>query len=515
MTQLKDEVQVFNKGEIVLCYEPDKTKAKVLYTSKVLAVFERRTDNGLKYFDYKIHFQGWRPSYDREVRASVLLKFNDENSRLQKELAVAAKLQIRADNSYKGTPDKSPAPKKKRTGRGVGAYVEEPAVDPLESLTLPTAQHRQDMPPTTRNPAASRTRDHSGGRKEEAAPVDNRKKGARGRRTGVQQPEMLEITPPHVPQEDRVILRISERLREYMEYDYDMVVKLGKQHAMPASMPIVKILENFVKQRAVELAIGIKQDSSRARNTKSHVERMYQEYNRVMAKVCMLKEVVDGIRIYFEFHLDDHLLYTEEKEYAYNYLTDENMEKCSIALNDSYDYINTGDTELLSMDGTPVESNKSNGLEAGMFGGIEYEKQLQKCLSYIVKFTGTAHAYDQRTSPFTAAYKLPVEMRGFLCETFNWRLILAESPPEKSMIFGAPHLARMMGELWSIFQCRTEINSLALPVKLPQFLNASAISNQKLEDLLPLLDGFINYLENHREWFDKENYVHPVTPPVE
>jgi len=26
---------MFHKGEIVLCYEPDKTKARVLYTSKV------------------------------------------------------------------------------------------------------------------------------------------------------------------------------------------------------------------------------------------------------------------------------------------------------------------------------------------------------------------------------------------------------------------------------------------------------------------------------------------------
>jgi len=35
MMELKDEVPMFHKGEIVLCYEPDKTKARVLYTSKV------------------------------------------------------------------------------------------------------------------------------------------------------------------------------------------------------------------------------------------------------------------------------------------------------------------------------------------------------------------------------------------------------------------------------------------------------------------------------------------------
>ncbi|KAH8349281.1 hypothetical protein KR067_003441, partial [Drosophila pandora] len=60
----------------------------------VLAVFERTDEHGLRYFDYKIHFQGWRPSYDRSVRASVLLKDSEENRQLQRELAEAAQLQM-------------------------------------------------------------------------------------------------------------------------------------------------------------------------------------------------------------------------------------------------------------------------------------------------------------------------------------------------------------------------------------------------------------------------------------
>nr|3M9Q_A Chain A, Protein male-specific lethal-3 [Drosophila melanogaster]3M9Q_B Chain B, Protein male-specific lethal-3 [Drosophila melanogaster] len=92
MTELRDETPLFHKGEIVLCYEPDKSKARVLYTSKVLNVFERRNEHGLRFYEYKIHFQGWRPSYDRAVRATVLLKDTEENRQLQRELAEAAKL---------------------------------------------------------------------------------------------------------------------------------------------------------------------------------------------------------------------------------------------------------------------------------------------------------------------------------------------------------------------------------------------------------------------------------------
>jgi len=209
----------------------------------------------------------------------------------------------------------------------------------------------------------------------------------------------------------------------------------------------------------------------------------------------MLKEVVDGLRIYFEFHLDDHLLYKEEKEYIHNYLTDDNMRNCSLILNKSYDFINpSGDTELVALDGTPVGAGmgKTNGqIEGGILGGTEYEKQLQKCLLYIVTSSGknTAQAYD-RSSPYTAAYKLPMEMRGFLHETFKWRLLSAESPPEKSMVFGAPHLARLMSRSYP-FPPFSIAEFVFLSVKMPMFLNASPISNKKLEDLLPHLDSFI------------------------
>lgn len=139
MTAKENEDQIFNRGERVLCYEPDDSKARVLYASKVtqsqtqkyrlthtthtrhtetsntnakctrrstrvftpknlfssqvLAVYEKRNEKNLRYFDYKIHFQGWSSTWDRIVRASCLLKDNEENRKLQRELAEAAQVQ--------------------------------------------------------------------------------------------------------------------------------------------------------------------------------------------------------------------------------------------------------------------------------------------------------------------------------------------------------------------------------------------------------------------------------------
>lgn len=520
MTPSENEVQIFNRGEKVLCYEPDKSKARVLYASKVLAVYERKDARNLIYFDYKIHFQGWSSTWDRNVRASGLLKDNEENRKLQKELAEAAQLQKSGGYTYKDTKTPTVAPNKKKRFTKGGHLEELDPLDISEAYLADTLQ--QELPESqiksaarTRDNSGNRMRDNSGGRRTQidkpgtlfgggdATMRETRKggRGGRGRRGGRSQFSLntpaKELLIPNdaekfVNQEERVMLRISERLRGYMEYDYSMVCKLGSQHALPARMPIVTILENFVKQRAVELAIGIKQDSSRGRVTTSRNARMEREYDRVMSNVCMLKEVVDGLRIYFEFLLENHLLYKEEIDYAFNYLTDDNLKNCSTILNNSYDFINPScDTDLISLEAT---LNCTNGENGHILEGVEYERQLQKCLKYIVDNSGKnnmAIAYDERNSPYKLAYKLPIEMKGFLSETFAWRLLSAESQPEKSMVFGAPHLSRLL-------------------VKLPECLNVSPISNEKLEDLLKHLNSFINYLENHEEWFDKENYAHQV-----
>lgn len=43
---------------IVLCYEPDVTKAKVLYDSKVVEIVEEKDRKGRRSVEYLIHFQG-------------------------------------------------------------------------------------------------------------------------------------------------------------------------------------------------------------------------------------------------------------------------------------------------------------------------------------------------------------------------------------------------------------------------------------------------------------------------
>lgn len=213
--------------------------------------------------------------------------------------------------TYKDTKTPTvPSNKKKRLTRGGTAadkhiadsldtsqIVPLPAVQPQEELLeseLPANRSRENSGNRSRGNSGERKAKHDKSGTGDATMRDSRKSGrVAGERKSAKSQFSLHVSTKdtHTPtdadkqihQEDRVMLRISERLREYMEYDYNMICKLGKQHSLPATIPIVTIMENFVKQRAVELAIGIKQDSSRARNTKSRNARMEREYDRVMS----------------------------------------------------------------------------------------------------------------------------------------------------------------------------------------------------------------------------------------
>jgi len=76
----------FKVGDHILCYEPDTTKAKMLYEAKVLETDVTKDDRGRKVPEYFIHFIGWNKSWDRWVLSESVLVDCDVNRQLQKAL---------------------------------------------------------------------------------------------------------------------------------------------------------------------------------------------------------------------------------------------------------------------------------------------------------------------------------------------------------------------------------------------------------------------------------------------
>lgn len=76
----------FSMNEIVLCYEPDPMKAKMLYDAKILDAEVTKDEKGKKVFEYYIHFQGWNKSWDRWILENKILKANETNRAIQTKL---------------------------------------------------------------------------------------------------------------------------------------------------------------------------------------------------------------------------------------------------------------------------------------------------------------------------------------------------------------------------------------------------------------------------------------------
>lgn len=92
----------FQKDERVLCFH-----LEMLYEAKVLEIQPNEEGDG---WLYKIHYKGWKSSWDDWVSQDRIRKFTDEN----KELASQLRQQSKLHQSGK-TASKNP---KKMTGRG-------------------------------------------------------------------------------------------------------------------------------------------------------------------------------------------------------------------------------------------------------------------------------------------------------------------------------------------------------------------------------------------------------------
>ncbi|KNC30934.1 hypothetical protein FF38_03732, partial [Lucilia cuprina] len=250
--------------------------------------------------------------------------------------------------------------------------------------------------------------------------------------------------------------------------------------------------------------------------------------------ITLLKEVADGIRIYFDFTITDYLLYKEEEDYALSYLSEENLktftyvatpafsmewfntktdagETSTIATNTTAADIvietttptaTTGVTPITNLTETPSSApassiaNNVNTITTTASQEDQPQRRklrshrsddcdltLENCLSSIASTSSGASTPLHSNIPVSHLNYLkslpPIspQIRDFLQNVLSWRLLPTNAVPAPAMIFGAPHLARLL-------------------VKLPEFLNASSMTDEKLKVLLQHLDTFTNYLES-------------------
>lgn len=96
MAPTKASTPPYSKDEKVLCFHHE-----MLYEAKILEV--QHGDDGM--YQYKIHYKGWKNTWDDWVPQDRIRKFNDEN----RELAVQLMQQARASLQKSSKPTKKTA----------------------------------------------------------------------------------------------------------------------------------------------------------------------------------------------------------------------------------------------------------------------------------------------------------------------------------------------------------------------------------------------------------------------
>lgn len=109
MAPPKQQVPPFSKDERVLCFHME-----MLYEAKILDVMANENGEG---WQYKIHYKGWKSSWDDWVPQDRVRKFTDENRELATQLAQQSKALQSGKSSAKAGGPKG----KGVSGRGAGA----------------------------------------------------------------------------------------------------------------------------------------------------------------------------------------------------------------------------------------------------------------------------------------------------------------------------------------------------------------------------------------------------------
>lgn len=274
---------LFHKGERVLCFEPDPTKAKVLYDAKVLDVLTGTDDHGRRVPKYLIHFNGWNRSWDRWAAEDHVLSDTEENRKLQRKLARKALGRMKK---------KAWAKRRRRQSGSKSSLKTLPKEEDSDDACLISSSDSTDADDS--DPESSNSGDSAFSEdinKMRVEPDINVKREC-------------EEKAIHVD------INIPDILKKKLEDDCFYINKRKKLVMVPCQTNVVHILESYVKHFAINKAFMANERYRRQQSTNQ---------NNVPQPVSpeksedLCKEMVDGLRITFDFTLPMILLYPCEQ----------------------------------------------------------------------------------------------------------------------------------------------------------------------------------------------------------
>jgi len=242
----------FQEGEKVLCFH-----GPLIYEAKCL---QYRFDDEENTCQYQIHYSGWNKNWDEWVPESRVLKFNETNLQKQKELHKAQKAEPKSKRAKK----RSILGKEPDSNRETGN----------ESRSSTPISHEKLGGKSGSAAPSSMS--------ESASDVPKRKRNK---------------TDPSVESEEKFLtkvevkIKLPDDLKPVLVDDWDMINVQQKVYKLPAKTTIEAVLADYLKQKNSGKSNGSKKDKEQPR-----------------------KEVVKGIKEYFNVMLSTQLLYKPERQ---------------------------------------------------------------------------------------------------------------------------------------------------------------------------------------------------------
>nr|XP_015808042.2 male-specific lethal 3 homolog isoform X1 [Nothobranchius furzeri] len=273
----------FHKGERVLCFEPDPTKAKVLYDAKVLDVLIGTDEHGRRVPKYLIHFNGWSRSWDRWAAEDHVLRDTEENRKLQRKLARKALGRMKRKGWTKRRRRQS------CTKSSLKTLPKEDDSDDACLISTSDSSESDDSDADSSNSGDSTFSEDIN--KMRVEPDVNMKRES----------------------EEKIVhvdISIPDVLKKKLEDDCFYINKRKKLVMVPCQTNVVHILESYVKHFAINKAFMANERYRRQQNASqsSSPQPIPPEKSE---ELC--KEMVDGLRITFDFTLPMILLYPCEQ----------------------------------------------------------------------------------------------------------------------------------------------------------------------------------------------------------
>uniref|UniRef100_A0A2K5DAV9 MSL complex subunit 3B n=1 Tax=Aotus nancymaae TaxID=37293 RepID=A0A2K5DAV9_AOTNA len=354
-------------------------------------------------------------------------------------------------------------------------------------------------------------------------------------KTEVKEEQQLQTT--REMEKRTITLEIPEVLKKQLEDDCYYVNQRKWLVKLPCHTNIIRILESYVKHFAVSAAFSAN-GRPRHHHTMPHAN-MNVSFIPAEKNVDLCKEMVDGLRITFDYTLPLVLLYPYEQA-QYRKVT---LSKFFLPIKESATNTNRSQEKpspspcLLNPSTPQSTESQSTTSEPATPRKRKAEPEALQCLRRSSRHTANCDRLSKSsTSPQPKRWqqdmlasmpklflhlekKTPVHSRssspipltpsqegcavfaGFegrrtneINEVLSWKLVPdnyppGDQPPPPSYIYGAQHLLRLL-------------------VKLPEILGKMSFTEKNLKALLKHFDLFVRFLaEYHDDFFPESAYV--------